>query len=88
MRGPRPFGPTVGPTAGRQTRDTAVGVINYEHIDFISDNVNYSNGRVVFQSGGIYQFRLSRRDDVNQGSQKLLKNLLGLVNFEKRTAFH
>ena len=65
MRGPRPFGPTVGPTAGRQTRDTAVGVINYEHIDFISDNVNYSNGRVVFQSGGIYQFRLSGRDDVN-----------------------
>ena len=65
MRGPRPFGPTVGPTAGRQTRDTAVGVINYEHIDFISDNINYSNGRVIFQSGGIYQFRLSGRDDGN-----------------------
>ena len=30
----------------------------------------------------------TRKPCPGQGSQKLLKNLLGLVNFEKRTGFH
>ena len=66
MRGPRPFGPTVdAKLPQRQTRNTAEGVVNYENNDLISGNINYSNGRVVFSTSGIYQFRISARVDAN-----------------------
>ena len=77
-RGPRPYGPTAAPqTAQRQPRNTAEGVVNYEIIDFVSGNINYSNGRVLFSSGGIYKFRLSARVDGNAIDQlklHLVKN--------------